>query len=292
MIRNNRLRSNFLLTIILSLIVITLLLTSCDTNATATVTMSLDQRYTEAAKTVIAEMTRLAPTGTYKTVSPTSIGKPTLEIKTKTATQTPLESPEPPATITPSQSSGVPPLPEYRVILDDDFSSGIGWYTNQEENFGFKYTENGYLIYVNILNASIWSIRETELTDLRIEIDAEQISGPEDGFYGASCRYQDEDNYYALVISENGQFGILKMVEGEKEFIQEGIAPDGVIKPGGLNNIIGDCIGDKLTLYANQTKLTEIRDETFPSGIFGLIVGTRRREGVEVEFRRVNVKAP
>ena len=275
---------------ILSLFLLpTLSLASCGSEETPSPTIDLDAEYTLAAQTVIAEMTRLAPT---ETLEPTE-EPATLEIPpTATATITPSITPETTVTETVITFEGVPQLPDYKVVFDDNFSSGRGWYTTDDEDYGFRFTEQGYLIYVNILKATIWSIRDIELTDMRVEIIAEQKSGPNDGYYGVTCRHLDGDNYYALVISNNGQYGIAKMEQGDFEFIQEGTAPSGVIDPTGINHVIGDCIGDMLTLYANDKKLTEVQDSTFQSGVFGMVVGTGLHEGVGVEFTQILVMAP
>ena len=273
--------------IVIYFILILTVLTACGQDETQMPTESIDQQYTVAAQTVIAEMTRLAPTETPVPTETDPISTSTIQ-PTVTQTQTPTQT----TTATSTPAEGVPELPGYRIILDDDFSDETGWYTSIEEDYGFRYTENGYQIYVNLLNAAIWSIRDVELTDSRIEVHAEQTDGPNDGYYGVTCRHLDSDNYYGLVISNNGQYGILRMAEGEFEFIHEGFAPDGIINPDGSNNVIGDCIGNTLTLYANGSKITALQDHTFASGVFGMLVGSRRQEGVEVAFSHITVSSP
>ena len=107
-----------------------------------------------------------------------------------------------------------------------------------------------------------------------------------------TCRHQDEDNYYALVISVNSQYGIVRMRDGAFEYIIEGYAPSGVINPDGKNQITADCIDSSLILYANNVKLAEITDNSFARGVYGLIAGTRLSEGYEVEFQRITASVP
>lgn len=282
--------------ILLSFItLVSLSLGACTSNETSTPTIEdIGAEYTSAAETVIAEITRLASSDTPTSSANLATDEPPIQETppTETATQTITPTQEPTITETTTPNKGVPPLPNYNTILDDDFSSGTGWYTSGEEDYGFRFTDFGYLIYVNILKATIWSIRDITLKDVRVEITAEQIDGPQDGYYGVTCRHIDENNYYALVISNNGQYGIAKMEQGEFEFIREGMAPSSAINPEGNNHVTGDCIGENLILYANDIKLTEIQDGMFESGVFGMVTGTRLHDGVEVNFSRILVKAP
>lgn len=253
-----------------------------------TPTPDLNTQYTQAAQTVIAEITNLAESVTQfpsSTPSPTTIFLPT-DTPTITNTTTPAY------TQTPTPSAGIPELADYRMIFTDDFSNKNGWYTDNGPDYGFQYTETGYLIYVNILAATIWTIKDIELVDSRVEAIGEQISGPDNGYYGVSCRHQDGDNYYALVISNDGRFAIIRYYLGESEFIYEGTAPAGTIYPDQPNKITADCIGNYLTLYANNTQLVSIIDDTISSGVFGLVAGTRNTEGIEAEFFEMNVLAP
>lgn len=258
----------------------------------STPTLSLGEQQTQAAKTVIAELTENVPTQLIPSITPTIESTTQLPTATKTATNTPTSTPEPSPTATTEAIATVPPLPDYDKILDDDFSSGRGWYENEGENFGFRFVEDGYLIYVNLRQATIWSIRDVERDDLRLEVTAEQVGGPMDGYYGVTCRHEDEDNYYALVISNNGQVGIGRMLEGEFEFIQEASAPEGVIKAEGDNRLTADCIDNTLTLYANNIKVLEIQDDVFTTGVYGLVTGTRLNDGVEVVFKQITAYAP
>ena len=268
-------------------IITSLAISSCSKPGTPTDEIPLDIQYTLAAQTVIAELTEKAPTSTALpsdkgTITPTVTN--TKPLSTFTSTSTPSE------TSTPQDS--IPPLPDYSVIYEHDFSNGNNWYTNEEENYGFRATENAYQIYVNIQNAAIWSIYGGERSNLRITTIAEQVSVHSDGYYGVTCRHQDEENYYGLVISNNGAYGIIKMYQGELTFIQEGLTEEGIINKQGDNEITADCINDTLVLYANGIKLTETVDNSFNSGSMGLIAGTRKTGDMVVDFKQIQVLAP
>ena len=250
-----------------------------------------DAAYTAAAQTIIAQLTQIAPPAT-STPLPTLVPSPTNTLlPTDTHTATPTNTPAPTQTEIPALTSTPTNIPE--ILFEDDFSYDTGWYTDKGEDFSFEYAKGGYRISVDILNAPIWSIRERNYTDVRVEVDAAQISGAQDGYYGLVCRHTDSDNYYALVIGSDGAFGIAKSQNGEFVILRTGTAVPGVIKSGeAANRVRADCVGETISLYANDQKLVEIQDNDFESGYIGVIAGTRLSGGVVVLFDNYAIYEP
>ena len=257
-----------------------------------------DLAYTQAAQTIIAELTENAPEN-----SPT----PTPEAPTSTiaATQTPLATSTPLPTETPlpsPTSTPVPPAIEMptatqvagKLVYEDDFSKESGWAQQQNDEWGMGYANGGYFIEVNITDAPIWSVRNQELEDVLLEVDASRSQGPASGYYGLVCRHLNGDNYYTLVISDEGPFGIGIVEDGEKlRFLQEGIAPPEVLNPTGTpNRLRADCVGNTLSLYANGVKLAEVQDSTFDAGDSGLLAGTSKETGLLVLFDNMVARSP
>ena len=247
--------------------------------------------YTAAAQTIIAQLTQIAPPET-PTPPPTLVPSQTNTLlPTDTQTTTPTNTLTPTEPAIPTLTSTPTNIPE--ILFEDDFSYDTGWYTDKGEDFSFEYAKGGYRISVDILNAPIWSIRERNYTDVRVEVDAAQISGAQDGYYGLVCRHTDSDNYYALVIGSDGAFGIAKSQNGEFVILRTGTAVPGVIKSGeAANRVRADCVGETISLYANDQKLVEIQDNDFESGYIGVIAGTRLSGGVVVLFDNFAIYEP
>jgi hypothetical protein len=248
--------------ILIGLTLMAVLLVGCDALPTptsiATPAQDTGTIYTQAAQTVVAELTQNAP----PTVVPTS-------------PPTPTSAPTP--TLPP------PSIPE--AIFVDDFNNDTGWSTEKNDQYGFELIEGGYFVYINIPSAQIYSIRSLEVDEIRLSTDAARIVGPEDGYYGVVCRFQDGNNYYTLVISDDGSYGIAKMEDGAFSFIQEGVDEGGFIQgDGATNRVRGDCVGQTLTLYANDRQLLQVQDATFTEGLVGLLAGTRDIPGLRVMF--------
>ena len=203
-----------------------------------------------------------------------------VELETNTPT------PEPSQTLTLTASPTV--IVETDPIWEDDFSNHTRWYLADGDDFGFRYQDDGYKIYNNLLNASIWSLGYIGLNDIRIEIDAARVEGPDDGYFGVFCRHSDDgQNYYGLVIGDNGFYGIFKMAEGELDFIESGYDEDERIKlgEGETNHIEGACFGNKLSLFVNDQFLLEVTDDIHIAGGAGILAANKvSGTGIEVLF--------
>ena len=245
-----------------------------------------DAQYTAAAKTLAVQLTAVVGTegqaavtiqpsvGTLPLVSSNTPPAPAIP----TSTHTPL----PTATLTQVPT----PTENLKLVYSTDFSQETGWYTEENDNYGFVFTNGGYEIYVNIIKANIWSIKDQSYADVVLEVNAEQLMGPEDGYYGLMCRHVDSNNYYAMVIGSNGFYAIGKMQDGDFQFLKEWTDATGTIKQGAqvFNKIRADCIGDTLRLYVNGQRLIETTDSDFKEGVTGVIAGTQQKPGLIALF--------
>jgi len=272
-------------------ILIALLFSSCQGQETPA---PVDEAaYTQVAETVYAELTKNAPLATPSLLTPQATYTPAPPAIAATSTVplpslTPLPTATPQLTSTPSQ-----PTPTPKLVFRDNFKYETGWAEQGGNDYGFGFYQGGYRIYVNILNAAIWSVRELTLDDVMVDVDASQLAGPLDGYYGAVCRFQNGSNYYALVISADNSFGIAKMKAGKFEFLKQGLAQPGVIQVGSVaNQIHAECVGSTLTLYANGQKLIEVQDSDFPTGSTGMVAGTRMKPGMVAFFDNIAVYQP
>jgi hypothetical protein len=254
-----------------------LILTGCNLPSVSdpsTQTDPPDILYTSAAETIEAQ---LSPTAFPATVTPVATVTPTA--------LAPTPSPEPTASSTPTQAPAPTEIPE--IIFFDDFSDTSGWYTFEDDRFGFKYTEDGYHIYNNVKMGLIWSIREQEFSGVALEVDGTRLEGSEDSYFGVVCKFTDDgDNYYALVIGDNGFYGFGLMEDGEYSFIETGMDEMNIIHSGlgETNRIRGVCNDNHFLIYANGELLLDTWDNTLEEGIIGLVVGNQR-SGSEAEFR-------
>jgi hypothetical protein len=176
-------------------------------------------------------------------------------------------------------------------LLTDAFGGGSAWVVQTEENFELNYSGGGYRMFVNIFFAEIWSVRGQTYGDVRLEVDTALQAGPEDGFYGVVCRFQNDANYYSLVIDGQAGYRIFKKVGGQVEDLA-GPSPSPVVQTQGTNRLRADCIGETLRLFVNGELLAEVRDAEFSEGSVGMLAGTRAVPGTEVIFDNLLLAVP
>lgn len=230
---------------------------------------------TAAAETIEAQ---LSPTVVIpQSEEPTSTFTPAVLEPTSTL--------EPTETSTPTEAPTPTEIPE--VIFFDDFSDQTSWYTFEDDRYGFRYTAAGYHIENNIPNGLIWSIREQNFMHIALEVDGTRLSGPADSYFGVVCNFSDEgDNYYALVIGDDGFYGLGLMEDSEFEFLESGMDQEDIINQGlgETNRIRGLCNGGHFSIHANGELLLDTWDDTLEEGIIGIVVGNKR-SGDGTEFR-------
>jgi hypothetical protein len=187
-------------------------------------------------------------------------------------------------------------LPPDSVLFQDDFTDPTsGWKNSADSDFGAKYYENGtYRIMVNSDNSLITSTPGLRFKDVRVFVTASKLSGPDDDIYGILCRYQDTNNYYFLVISSDGYYGIGKTINGQQTLIgDEKMPPSDAIHQGfSTNHLRAECAGDQLSLYVNGVHLSSVSDSNLPSGDVGLFAGTYSEPGLEIMFSNFSVLKP
>lgn len=305
-------------------LMLSLWLSGCGASILATPTVTPDARLTEIARSIDelrAELERVAPTLTalVEFIPETSLSATTVPVTAtftptanqavqentpiSTATALPTTPPEAvletASPISPPAGSGVSnvmpsptPVTAPGVLLfQDDFSSEIGWFVGENDRYRLELLGGGYRFLVNTTNSPIWSVRSLGVSDARLEVDAIQTSGPRDGYYGLVCRHQNDANYYLMVVSSDGNFGIGKVIDGEQRYLNFTTEYAEQLRPAG-NRLRADCVGDKLSLFLNGEKVLEAVDDELTSGAVGVVVGNRSVPGTEVVFDNFVVLKP
>jgi hypothetical protein len=256
---------------------------------------------TAAIETVVAELTQAAPARTNQaeenqlspTRTPQGITPEPTNIPITTGATAPAPTPTNTAVPTPTLSLVPQATPTMEIIFQDNFHATQGWYTYESDRYRMEYVSGKYHIHNNLLTAAVNSVRKQIHDDIYLEVEAARVSGPPNGYFGLVCRFQDDNNYYAMVIGSDGSYGIIRMMGGSSQFISPPPRPTEVIRGGfSVNRIGGSCINDRITLYVNGVKVVEVVDDMYTSGFIGLVVGTTSVPGLEVSFDNFIVKKP
>ena len=184
------------------------------------------------------------------------------------------------------------------ILFKDDFSNpDSGWDRGSNDSYLTDYATGGYRI--NVIPptyAAFANPYQTFQNDVRIEVDATKIGGPDDNAFGVQCRYQDVDNYYYFYISSDGFVGIGIDKAGEKTIISTSdgsmVDDSSIIQGAATNHLRADCIGSTLTLYVNGTQAAAATDSTFTGGDVGLVARTFSIGGTDILFSNFFVYKP
>jgi len=266
------------------------------TQAVETISVILTQNAQVAAPgfTATAEAAMLpSATPTEEPLPPTSTPLPT-DTPLPSDTPLPTSTPLPTLTFTPAvpPTATLPPEPNWMLSFSDDFTSGY-WIEEKTDGMELRYKAGGYSIYNNVVGDIVFSVRNPELADVRIEVEGARMRGPLDGFYGVICNFTNGGNYYFLGVGVDGWYGIGMKLSSRLTFFEEGIDKTATVHTGGgTNQIRGDCYDGMLVLYVNGVRMLAVQDQTFSAGQVGMAVGTRKDPGLEVLFENFNLYTP
>jgi hypothetical protein len=181
------------------------------------------------------------------------------------------------------------------LLFQDGFSDpSSGWDRVQGPEGMTDYQDGRYRIVVNAANADYWANPGLYFRDVVVDVDAGKSGGPDDNDFGILCRYQDTENFYFLIISSDGYYGIGIVEDGEQRLLEPPqMYHSNSILPGeAVNHLQATCQGSRLALYVNGDFIAEADDATFSNGDIGLIVGSFDLPGVDIWFDNLMVRNP
>jgi hypothetical protein len=196
-------------------------------------------------------------------------------------------------------SAGQPPDPG--DIFRDDFSdTSSGWQPakgGEKDPWVVEYVIGGLRFYNGSNDIFLHRVNNTAGTaieDAIVEVDATVITNAplrEDTTWGLICRAVDYENFYQLGIYANGRPTIWKLKDSKWTHLVSG-SPSDVVRGGtSTNHLRADCLGSRLTLYANGRRVLEAEDSEFKSGLIGLYVDGNGGE-IDILFDNFLVSSP
>jgi len=178
------------------------------------------------------------------------------------------------------------------ILFEDDFSNaGSGW-LNTADADGRRTYENGeYSIEVISPMYWYWSDQYFPYDALMAEADVRVVKSVGDADYGFVCGMQDDQNFTALEISEDGYFTIWKQVGDEFLTLIDWTYSE-KLAGAGPYRLAAQCSREKLLLAVDGVLLGEVQDPEFTPGSFGMIAGTFETGGFKVAFDNLIIMIP
>jgi hypothetical protein len=180
-------------------------------------------------------------------------------------------------------------------LFHDDFSAPAGgWPQVAGPDGRMGYQDGAYQMQVDRPNYDLWAFPGYSYRDVRIEVDATRLGGPQSNRFGLACRTRDQENFYFFIISSDGYYAIGKVEAGVRRLLgQDMMAYTTVILLGNsTNHLRFDCVDQVLSGYVNGLLVAVTTDTEFRSGDAGLLAGTFDQAGLQVAFDNFVVYKP
>jgi hypothetical protein len=183
------------------------------------------------------------------------------------------------------------------ILFEDDFATySRRWTESESPKASALYTEEMFTISIGSPGVSLWSIPDfdTPLHDYRIEVTAQVQTSSEDAQFGLIMDHDDEDHFYAVLITLDGTWQFLHYEDGVWLDLTppETSLPDDTVAE--LSSVamrlqVDVTNGNTVTFSLNDQHLDTITlDDALTGSVFGLIA--RAEHGfIEVAFDDVLV---
>jgi len=170
------------------------------------------------------------------------------------------------------------------VIFSDTFdNNAYGWLTGDFDG-GSIFIEDGvYRIEINDVDAYFLGDRPEVYSKIVLVVEAQVTLRAGDGEFGFVCDVQDNDDFTALEITEDGYAAIWKFENGEFVSLVDWTYYD-AIADGGLFNLSAYCGPDRLTLAVGDLIVAQGYDPDYEAGRAGLFVWPYEIPNLQVEF--------
>ncbi len=187
-----------------------------------------------------------------------------------------------------------PPAFSGQTLFQDDFSNtSSGWKRSASEDLVMDYLEGSYVFQLQRPLLEAWSTPGLVFSDTLIEVNATKTDGIRGTQVGIICRYQDSENFYFFLISDDGFGGIGRTLNGEKQLISHPtmLPNESILKGNTTNHLEANCVSGKLVLKVNGNVIAEAEDNQLSSGDVGLIAFSADQPG-EIRFTSFIVRSP
>ncbi|HKJ27560.1 MAG TPA: serine protease [Anaerolineales bacterium] len=173
---------------------------------------------------------------------------------------------------------------ESAVIFEDDFSTITGNWNYSGSAGAITHVQDELQIEITDTDFFLWGLAGGDFDDVIIDVDSRVRVEAGDGDFGLICRYQDNENFYGLEISEDGYYAIWKYSGGEFVPLVDWRFSSQLADIASDAHLTATCAGNTLALSVNGEWLAEVNDNEFTSGDAGLIGGSWTIAPIVIRF--------
>lgn len=176
----------------------------------------------------------------------------------------------------------MPPSMELGVLFEDTFDGATAdWLTYEDANQHWWIEGGQYNILVKVPHQPMtsWRTQIGAFHNFRLDIDAEQLNGPDDNTYGVLFRVIDDDNYYCFYITGNSYVGLKKKVAGQFVVLLPELLSYYVNWGNDANHLTVIAEGNQLEVFVNGQSHFTVTDTEFAAGGIGMMAEMRTSPG-------------
>lgn len=178
----------------------------------------------------------------------------------------------------------------------ETFDEPGNWSSDNDSEVRGEVINGVYEFEVKADDLTTWTTAGLAFSDGWYEVEATQVSGPDNNLFGMVLRVDNEtDNFYAFQISGDGFVWIGRYHNGGNieatPIIGNWWFESPAIKQGsGLRNKLAvRAEAGNMIFYVNDQEVGRVTDNTFARGDIGLMVGSLGQGGVLVRFDNFKV---
>lgn len=179
------------------------------------------------------------------------------------------------------------PVPvDSNILYADDFSNArSGWWELDDEYGTTYYSEGRYFMSAFRSDFFYWVPGDEEYASGVLNIDICHISG-NDQRTGAILFWHllDNENFYALFLSDDGQFYVMKKVDGHDSPIYRTARSDFLNTKGEENKVSISFNGEGADIYFNDQLAASIQEDALEGGTIALGVSPSKLSDTLVAF--------
>ena len=179
---------------------------------------------------------------------------------------------------TPPQAATPVPVNTGNVLLEDDFSDDSIWGILSDAESSIQYANEALQMKINSENYFIWTTPNSDdYEDIHMEVTVINNDTDSNTAFGFLCNQQsDDDSFYYMVVTPNGQYVIAKAATGQTDIFltnnDEWAYSDLVVEDAASYRVGADCgVDGTLTLYVDGKEIDSVVDPSYSSGGVGLM---------------------
>ena len=177
------------------------------------------------------------------------------------------------------------------LLYSDDFSDMYsGWEASDDDTSRYYYSDGEYFIEANSDVSYYFIINEETFDDGVFSVNLRMLSGDQELTGGmVFWRYLDNDNFYALTMSPNGEYSIHRFLHGKYDLISLPEYSPSLNTGDKTNKVTIAFHGDTSEIYFNGQFAYQFNDPSIKSGNIGLGASPDKSSPVKVSFDDLSV---